>query len=178
MNASYSCVMTAWRAHEAELRNYLSHRMGDRHAAEDLLQEVFVKAMRQGAEFCSLENSRAWLFQVARNALVDLHRMKRDWDEVPEDIPEQESHVAPVAALSECVGRVLQELSAGDRDIIEQCDLNGIKQQAYADSHGLTLSAAKSRLLRARQRMRVTMTRNCQVSFDEEGQVEGHVPRS
>ncbi len=177
MNTTFPCLQTAWHAHEKELRNYLAHRLGERHAAEDLLQDVFIKAIRQGADFCGLENSRAWLFQVARNALVDYQRLRRDGAEIPEDIPEPESHLEPVDALSECVGRVLQELSAEDRDIIQQCDLNGVRQQAYADSHGLSLSAAKSRLLRARQRMREMMTMNCQVRFDEAGRVEGHIPR-
>ncbi len=72
-------------------------------------------------------------------------------------------------ALSVCVGRVLTELSREDRDIIEQCDLNGMKQQDYAKAHGLTLAAVKSRLLRARQRMRDTLSANCKVQFDEEG---------
>jgi RNA polymerase sigma-70 factor (ECF subfamily) len=177
MRDTFPCLQTAWHAHEKELRNYLIHRLGERHAAEDLLQDVFVKAMRQGADFCHLENTRAWLFQVARNALVDYHRLKRDGIVVPEDIPQPESHLEPVDALSECVGRVLQELSPEDRDIIQQCDLNGVRQQVYADSHGLSLSAAKSRLLRARQRMREMMTANCQVRFDEAGRVESHIPR-
>jgi RNA polymerase sigma-70 factor (ECF subfamily) len=36
-----------------------------------VLQDVFLKALRAGQNFCMLDNPRAWLFQVARNALVD-----------------------------------------------------------------------------------------------------------
>lgn len=174
---TFACVIKAWRTHESELRGYLIHRLGDSHLAEDMLQEVFIKAMRQGANFCSLNNSRAWLFQVARNALVDYQRLHHETIEVPDDIPAPETHTEPINALSECVMRVLTELAPEDRDILQQCDLNGIKQQIYAQEHGLTLPAAKSRLLRARQRMRETLATNCQVSFDEYGRVEGHVPR-
>jgi RNA polymerase sigma-70 factor (ECF subfamily) len=177
MTAAFPCLDTAWHANEKELRGYLTHRLGERPAAEDLLQDVFVKAIRQGADFCQLENSRGWLFQVARNALVDHLRLKKDHAEMPADIPAPEPHTAPVDALTECLVRVLQELPEEDGDIIRQCDLNGIKQQTYADSHGLSLSAAKSRLLRARQRMRESMTVNCQVRFDDAGHVESHVPR-
>ena len=175
--AAFSCVIKAWRANESELHGYLAHRMGNSHLAEDLLQEVFIKAMRQGAGFCSLDNSRAWLFQVARNALVDHQRLHHETVELPDDIPEPDEKAEPLVALGECVGRVLTELSAEDRDIIEQCDLNGMKQQAYADVHHLTLPAVKSRLLRARQKMRETLSTNCKVHFDAEGRVDGHVPR-
>jgi RNA polymerase sigma-70 factor (ECF subfamily) len=173
----FSCVINSWRAHENELRNYLLHRVNDRHLAEDLLQEVFVKAMRQGSGFCELDNPRAWLYQVARNALADYRRLHRETVELPDDIPDHAEPVEPVVALSACVARVLSELSREDRDIIEQCDLNGMKQQDYAQAHNLTLAAVKSRLLRARQRMRVTLSTNCQVQFDEQGRVESYVPR-
>ncbi|HEX8009336.1 MAG TPA: sigma factor [Casimicrobiaceae bacterium] len=51
-------------------QGYLIHRLGDPPLAEDLLQEVFIKAMREGEKFCALANTRAWLFQVARNTLA------------------------------------------------------------------------------------------------------------
>jgi len=130
--ASFPCILRDWNAHESELRNYLRHRTGDAHLADDLLQEVFVKAMQRGKDFCSLDNSRAWLFQVARNALIDQHRLGGNVVELPEDMPQMESTHEPIQALGACVKRVLPELAAEDRDIIEQCDLEGVKQKDYA----------------------------------------------
>jgi RNA polymerase sigma-70 factor (ECF subfamily) len=177
MTTEFSCVIKAWRANEIELRAYLAHRLSNSHLAEDMLQEVFIKAMRQGKDFCSLDNSRAWLFQVARNALIDFHRLHHETIEVPDDIPAEEPSSEPLLALGACVSRVLTEIPSEDRDIIEQCDLNGMKQKDYAAKHGLTLAATKSRLLRARQKMRDTLSTNCKVHFDANGRVEGHVPR-
>jgi len=177
MTQSLPCVLRAWNAHEGELRNYLRHRSKDAHQADDLLQEVFVKAMQQGKQFCLLENSRAWLFQVARNALVDQFRLGRDVTELPDDLPQPETSREPIQALSACVARVLSELTPEDRDIIEQCDLEGVKQKDYAAIQKLSLPAVKSRLLRARERMRTRMSSACQVRFDEQGRVLGHVPR-
>ena len=174
---SYPCVLRAWNAHEDELRNYLRHRVGDSHRADDLLQEVFVKAMEQRKQFCTLDNTRAWLFQVARNALIDHLRLRREHIELPEDIPQPEKALEPIQVLGACLTRVLCELSAEDRDIIEQCDLEEVKQKDYAAAHGLSLSAVKSRLLRARERMRARMSAACQVRFDERGRVESHIPR-
>ncbi|MDD5057375.1 MAG: sigma-70 family RNA polymerase sigma factor [Sideroxydans sp.] len=175
---SFPCIVKAWHAHESELRNYIRHRTGDADLADDLLQEVFVKAMQQGKQFCVLDNARAWLFQVARNALIDQHRLGRNGVELPDDIPSPEPAHEPLRALSACVARVLSELSPEDRDIIEQCDLEGVKQKDYATRHSLSLAAVKSRLLRARTRMRARMSTACQVQFDERGQVESHIPRN
>lgn len=178
---AFACVAKAWDAHERELRGFLRHRLSDEQAAEDMLQDVFLRAMRQGQGFCSLENPRAWLFQVARNALVDRVRAARP--EVPlDDIAELQSPEAEappaVDALTGCMARVLAELSPDDAEILRACDLQGRRQREFAEGKGISLPAAKARLLRARQRLRERMSLACRVSFDDDGSVAGHVPRA
>jgi RNA polymerase sigma-70 factor (ECF subfamily) len=177
----FACIATAWQQHEAELRGYLRHRLSDDQTADDVLQDVFVKAMRQGQGFCTLDNPRAWLFQVARTTLIDRARTSHPTDPLPdeEDAPAAPAPepVAPVDALADCLARTLGELSADDAAIVRACDLAGQTLREYADAHGLSLPAAKSRLLRARERLRQRMTTACQVNFEPDGRVAGHVPR-
>jgi RNA polymerase sigma-70 factor (ECF subfamily) len=179
--ASSRCVESVWRVHESELRGYLRRKLVDIDAVDDLLQDVFVKAMRLGQGFCGLDNPRAWLFQVARNALVDRVRMQHPVEPLPEG-PEEplapaDEAMAPVDALAECLLRSLSELSPEDVTILRACDLEGSTLQKFADVRGLSLAAAKSRLLRARQRLRGRLTVACQVRFDVDGNVAGHVLR-
>lgn len=174
---TFDCVLRAWRAHGKELLAFLVDRTRDRHAAEDLLQDVFIKSMRQGQGFCSLENPRAWLFQVARNALIDSIRLAKPLAELPDAVPAAPSEErAPVEELDQCIERNLPRLNDEDRRIIQACDLEGQRVHAYAQDHQLSLAAAKSRLLRARKRLRDSLVRNCQVRFDAAGQVCCHVP--
>lgn len=88
---TFSSVLNVWNRHEKKLRSYLIHRVGDVHTADDLLQEVFLKSMRQGAGFCQLGNPRAWLFQVARNAFA--HRIRLAWlqTELPKGVAAPQS---------------------------------------------------------------------------------------
>lgn len=178
----FACVSAAWRAFEGELRSYLRHRTADADAADDVLQDVFVKAMRQGQGFCTLDNPRAWLFQVARNALVDrartAHPHETFSDELAETTPLNVEAMAPVDALVDCLSRTLGELAEDDQHILRACDLEGQTQRAFAQAHGLSLPATKSRLLRARQRLRDRLTRVCQISFEPDGKVCGHAGRS
>jgi len=44
-----NCLMTAWRHHEGELRAWLRGRLGNAHDTEDMVQELFLKALRQQA---------------------------------------------------------------------------------------------------------------------------------
>ena len=173
------CIVDAWGDHAAELRGYLIRRLGDAASADDLLQDTFVKAMRQGAAFCRLDHPRAWLFQVARNAVIDRARMTRAhgaWlDGDPAAPPADER--APVEELDACMPRQLAGMPADDRRIIEQCDLLGVPQREFALAHGLSLCATKSRLLRTRRRLHEMLLRECRVAFDDAGHVCCHLPR-
>ena len=171
------CLISAWYNHEAELRRWLHAKLKNSSDADDLLQDVFEKSMLQGERFCSVENARAWLFQVARNALIDRYRMQRDEVELPEHLQVAGHEQAAVDELSECLPRILAELSDEDREVITLCDLNEIPQQRYAQMKGISLSAAKSRIQRARKRMQHRLEINCQVKRDSTGNVCCFVPR-
>ena len=76
-----------------------------------------------------------------------------------------------VAALADHVMRKLKE--AGVNDV----RVEGLPQADYAAQHGLSLSAAKSRVQRARERLRARLAEACQVRFDERGRVEDFAGR-
>ena len=139
-----NCLTTAWTAHESELRGWLRHRVGNTALADDLLQDMFLKALRQGDRFCAVENARAWLFEVARNTLADHLRLARPMVELPEDLVAPTEDLETVDTLTACLPRVLSELSADDREAITMCDLQGMAQADFAKAKGLSLSRNKT----------------------------------
>jgi RNA polymerase sigma-70 factor (ECF subfamily) len=159
------------------LRGWLRHRVGNAALADDLLQDLFLKALRQGEHFCAIDNARAWLFEVARNLVADQLRVARDMVELPEDLAATADETDTVDTLTACLPRVLSELSADDREAITLCDLQGMRQAEFAKAKGLSLSAAKSRVQRARLRLRAQMSQVCQVQVDDSGRVSDFVPR-
>ncbi len=170
--------MTAWSQHERELRAWLIRRLGDAHAADDLLQDLFIKALSRNQQFCEMANARAWLFAVARNTLIDHLRSRQDHVELPDDLQAHQEAPAPVESLAACLPRALAELSAQDGEALTLCDLEGMTQEAYARLKGLSLAAAKSRVQRARKRLREHLATACQVRRDETGRLCCFVPRS
>lgn len=171
------CLMNAWDRNEAELRAWLRGRLGNTHDAEDMLQDLFLKAMRQDRKFCELTNARAWLFEVARNALADRLRLKKDQVELPDDLAAEHEETPAVESLAACLPRALSELSEEDRDAITRCDLEGMSQEDYARLKGISLPGAKSRVQRARKRLREHLSDACQVKLDAVGKVCCFVPR-
>ena len=173
----YVCVRNSWRQHESELRRFLAHKLSDPHLAEDMLQEIFIKAINRGSGFCDLTSARAWLFEVARNAVADHFRLRRELVELPDDLPDEADGPDAVDLLAACLPRVLSELTEEDREAITLCDLQGMTQEEFAHKKGLSLPGAKSRVQRARKRLMARMTDACQVQFDDNGQVIHFVPR-
>lgn len=173
-----TCLMTAWHAHEGELQRWLNRHLNDPMTAQDLLQDVFIKALRQGSRFCDVANARAWLFEVSRNTLTDHLRRHHDLAVLPDDLPEVGADPpAAVDSLATCLPRVLAQLSQSDRDAIVQCDLNGMGQEDYARRLGISLPGAKSRVQRARKRLREQLLTSCQVVLNERGAVCCFTPR-
>jgi RNA polymerase sigma-70 factor (ECF subfamily) len=172
-----NCLSTAWTAHESELRGWLRQRVGNAALADDLLQDLFLKALRQGERFCAVENARAWLFEVARNTLADHLRVAHPMVELPDDLVAPVEDADTVDTLTACLPRVLSELSPDDREAITLCDLQGMAQADFAKTKGLSLSAAKSRVQRARLRLHARMSQVCQVQMDDSGRVSDFVPR-
>lgn len=62
------------REHHRELRAFLVRRVGNLAVADDLAQEVFLAAMKQAGSVEDRAKIRAWLYQVARNKVVDYFR--------------------------------------------------------------------------------------------------------
>lgn len=172
-----NCILRAWDSHESELRAWLRSRLGNPHDAEDMLQDLFLKAMRQDKKFCEIDNARAWLFEVARNALADRLRLMKEQVEIPDDLVAEHEEMPAVESLAACLPRALSELSEEDIDAITRCDLDGMTQEDYARLKGLTLPGAKSRVQRARKRLREHLSEACQVKFDGAGKVCCFVPR-
>ena len=173
----FDCILKAWNTHEQDIRAYLIRRLGRIDTADDVLHEVFIKAMRQGTRFCHIENPRAWLFLVARNAMTDMTRIIKPNVELTDNLTKPDNTRNAVDELDSCLLRCISEMPVEEREIIEQCDLLKVKQQVFADTHGISLPATKSRLLRARQHLRDILICNCQVRFDDIGNVCCHVPR-
>jgi len=177
IHSAMPCLMRAWQANEHALRSWLMHHLHDCMLSEDLLQDVFIKAMRQGERFCNLENARAWLFEVTRNTLADQLRRARDTVELPEEMIAESYETPTIDNLAACLPRVLSELSGEDRQAITLCDIEGMTQADFAKLLGISLPAAKSRVQRARQRLKAQLSAACKVRLDDQGKVCCFTPR-
>ncbi|MDN3682959.1 sigma-70 family RNA polymerase sigma factor [Vibrio tapetis subsp. quintayensis] len=160
--------MKAWNESESLLYYWLLKQTQSQHETEDIMQEVFLKAMSNSNRFCSLNDGKSWLFKMVKNQFIDCWRRQVKVDgigrlEAPATTP-------PVMEqLQTCLPRILPKLSTNHRHIIETCDLNNMTQVAYASAHGLSLPATKARLRRARLELKQKLITECQVLRNTSG---------
>jgi len=180
-NSTVPCLLKAWHQHQSPLSLWLKSQTHDDSLAQDILHDVFIRAMAQQKAFCKIENSKAWLFKVASNLLIDYARKQKNLSLVEtQELDGSESPTTDkdvIDKLAHCLPRVLNELAPQDSRLLKDCDINGMSQQEFATRHGLTLSATKSRLLRARLKLKQQLSSSCQVKLDENQNVCCYTPR-
>lgn len=165
------CITQAISDYETELLAFLQNKVADYVIAEDLLQEVKLRAVQQGHNFCTVIQPRAWLYRVARNLVVDYYRKQKNTQELPTNLTPQQNEPETIDLLTECLSRNLSRLTHADKSILVHCDLNNNTVKSYAQTYEISLSAAKARLHRARERLRTSKEKHCQVKFDDAGSV-------
>src|SRR5687768_11203291 len=83
MNAALENV---WNDVASKLRGYIRTRVRDHAAAEDILQDVFLKAHQRIDQLESEEKLAGWLHLIARNAVIDHYRKIKPTAELPEEL--------------------------------------------------------------------------------------------
>ena len=124
-------------------------RLGDRGRAEDAVQETFASVWRAAGSYKPERGPGApWLYAVARNAIVDNGRAKR---EPPVDAPDEVAGDEGPAERAESgwvawrVHRALAELPENERQVIELAYWGGRSQSEIADLLGIPLGTVKTR---------------------------------
>ena len=161
----------AWQAHRAELVRFVEARVRDRATAEDIVQDVLLRAYGRADTLREPGSLQAWLYRITRNAIVDHYRARRPAEELPDDLPAGEDEPGPDAraALARCLRPMIGQLPEHYRDAVQLAELQGLSQQETAERLGLSLSGAKSRVQRARSRLHEMLRACCRIELDSRG---------
>lgn len=144
----------------------------DSAAAEDLVQDAYLRAYRSFDTFSPESNVRAWMYRILKNAWITNYRaMQRRLAEVPTpDLTELEVRAGrergvdagPEAALlarqpDEDVLTAMAELSDEFRIVVYLADVEGYPYATIARMMGTPIGTVTSRIHRARQQLRVQL---------------------
>lgn len=132
-------------------------RLGDRGRAEDAVQEVFAAIWRSASSYRSERGTAgAWLYAVARNAIVDRYRTRGDTiAEIPELVAAEPGPPdrAEASYVAWRVHRALEELPRREREVVELAYWSDMSQSEVAEYLHLPLGTVKTRTRSALARL-------------------------
>lgn len=172
-----------WSEVAARLRPFVAHRVPS-NDIDDVLQDVLARMHRGLPDLREDDRFSAWMFQVARNAIVDARRRHAH---VPVDGVELEETAAEpssdddreaATALAGCVSLFVAQLPSPYREAITLVELESKTAKEAAEIVGISVSGMKSRVQRGRAQLRELFDQCCEIAVDARGKPTDFTPRA
>jgi RNA polymerase sigma-70 factor (ECF subfamily) len=166
--------------HDRLLRTIRRH-VADDPSAEDILQEVFLKIHLRIGTLRDEDRLESWVYQIVRNAITDYRRRQRPSAPLPEELAEpdepNEDDTGGVARqLVPFVRATVVGLPEPYREALLLTEYAGLTQQQLAERSGISISGAKSRVQRAREKVKGLLLACCHIELDRRGGILDEQP--
>jgi RNA polymerase sigma-70 factor, ECF subfamily len=174
-----------WEDFHGRLRSFVSRRVKQPADAEDVVQEIFLHIHRNLSTVKDEARLPAWIFKIARNAIVDYFRknarpaesLAEDFDlPAPTEQPEIDS--SALKELAHCLEPMIEALPESYRHAIRLTELKGMTQTEAAKQTGLSVSGMKTRVQRARHKLKTMLVQCCEIELDSRCGVVAYQPRN
>ena len=140
------------------LRRYARALVGDRAAADDLVQDTLERAWAKLHLYRRGTDLRAWLFTVMHNVHVNKVRATRATDPLEDEMPELAQRASQGDALMvRDLDRSISRLPAEQRSVLLLVTLEDMSYDEVARTLGIPIGTVMSRLSRAREKLRAMM---------------------
>src|SRR5688500_9056827 len=161
-----------WVELKTNLHRFISRRANNEADADDILQDVFFKIHLNIARLRDTTKIHSWVYQITRNAIIDYYRTRGTdvsldatpsaCDFVKEEPADSDTDRDEILA---CLTPMVERLPTEYQRALVMSDVQGIKQAKVADELNLSVSGAKSRVQRARGKMKTMLLDCCHFEF-------------
>ena len=169
-----------WAAFYDRLHAFVAARIGNGADVDDLVQRILERAVSR-APASEIASTAGWLFGIARNAIADYYRDQArnliaaaDALEAAEPLGSSDDERAAVIA---CMQPLLNALPHETAQLLRWADMDGRTMQSIAGELGISLTAAKSRVQRARKDFVQVTSNCCAITIDARGRVTDLTPK-
>ena len=163
---------TMYQQFHRELGYFIERQVKDKAITKDILQDVFIKIHLHQHTIKDHSKLKSWIYQLTRNTIVDYFRKNKTSDDLTEiSAGITESHHQSEQGLETCVMPFIAQLPPKYQEALTLSDINGLPQTELAGQLDISYSAAKSRVQRARQKLKTIFTDCCRIQADSYGNV-------
>lgn len=168
-----------WKQYHSKLHAFINKRVNNPSVADDILQEIFIKIQSQIKTLKWAGKIQAWIYQIARNAIIDYYRTHKPDSELPESLsaPVPEPDDTARQEIIDGLLLMIRKLPPHYREFVMMSEIEGLKQAEVAAIQKVTISCAKARIQRGRARLKKMLLQCCHFKFDSQGRVIGYEKR-
>jgi RNA polymerase sigma factor (sigma-70 family) len=166
-----------FQRHAAPIAHYASRRLGP-DLAQDIVADTFLTAFRQrGSYDLSRPDARPWLYGIAGNLIRRHHRdevrmlralARTGADPVAEPFTDQLDARLSAGATSRAVAAAIASLDPGQRDVVLLITWAELTYDQAAEALGVAAGTVRSRMNRARTRLRAALSDVHHARFEED----------
>jgi RNA polymerase sigma-70 factor (ECF subfamily) len=141
-----------YNTHVDKVYRFVYFRIGgDKALAQDLVSEIFIKALEHFVHYDEKKSYSAWVFAIAKNHLANYWRDKKPTSTLPEDENEQNDDFWLKSAINltkkdmvkRQIGELLAKLDENTREIVTFHYLFGYSYAEIADMKDMSVTAVK-----------------------------------
>ncbi|RCX14362.1 RNA polymerase sigma (SigZ) subunit [Anaerobacterium chartisolvens] len=168
-------IESIWEEFNKPLKSFIQRRIKNDQDVDDILQNVFYKIHSSINSLRDTEKTHAWVYRIARNTIVDFYRAQKYEEgiiELSEDIlSETDDESTANDEIAQCVKAMIEYLPESYKQAILLTEFQHLTQKELGERMGLSVSGAKSRVQRARAKLKEMLLGCCQLEFDRLGNV-------
>jgi RNA polymerase sigma-70 factor (ECF subfamily) len=162
-------TQTIWHNYNSEMYFFILKKVKDKNAADDILQNTFLKIHKSLPQLKDSSRVRAWVFQIARNEIINYFTYNPLHLQTADDRQDISDRYQPVC----CFNKFINELPDKYKQVIELVYFKGEKQKDAAAALEISLENVKARIKRAKDMLRKSLADCCKYQFDKRGNLTG-----
>lgn len=159
-----------------EIYFFLLKRVNNESIAKDILQNTFLKAYENFHQLKQKSKTRAWLFRIARNEMINYYNRESDYVlRLPNSGKMVSENKSDFCCSEEfcCFDNFINELPEIYKEVIELVYKTGKKQWEAAEILKVSLPTVKARIKRAKSILTKRFKECCHYEVDEKGKLHG-----
>jgi RNA polymerase sigma-70 factor, ECF subfamily len=164
-------IFEIWEEYKSSLFGYIKKRVTVEDDAKDILQNVLLKSYQYCSNGKTVLYLKSWLYKITQNTIIDYHKKNSKTISLSLDIVKVEDEKSIIGEASDYIKALLKLLPNDYAIPLYMSDIDGIDQKVIAENLGLTLPNTKSRIQRARVKLKERFLECCVVGFGESGEM-------
>ena len=167
-------IKEIWTSFHTELKAFTLNKTKSSADTDDILQEVFIKIMRNFNKVSQASNLKQYLYGIVRNSINDYFRSQQFDNKdnyIPENISEDEIHSLNATIANCCLKPFINKLPEIYREALIASELGNISQKELARKLNISYSGAKSRVQRGKEKLKELLLDCCSYQVDSYGNI-------